>query len=161
MQSHDEGEPSTTNLTLLHYPVNTPPSHSGLVKHTDVGTLTLLFGDSQWGLQVLMPDTLQWSFIEPRPELGLVNIGDSLRFLSKNQFKSCLHRVQPRRSAVRSRISIAYFLRPRNGTLLTAPDGRRVPIETWNIEKFAILEETHKKQDKGKIATGGMITVQV
>jgi len=44
---------------------------------------------------------------------------------------------------------------------LTAPDGRRVPIETWNIEKFAILEETHKKQDKGKIATGGMMTVQV
>lgn len=157
---HRDGELSTTNLVLLHYPQNASPRHSGQIQHTDVGSLTLLFIE-QWGLQVLIPETKEWTFIQPRGGHGVVNIGDALRFLSGKRLKSCLHRVVPPSGWYQkeSRYSIAYFLRPENETIFKDPDGNFVSAKVWHDKKFVMLSEPHDTQNASQMATGGMAQV--
>jgi isopenicillin N synthase-like dioxygenase len=156
---HREGEPSTTNITLLHYPPNRSPAQIGQIQHTDIGSLTLLFTE-QWGLQVLMPDTKTWAFIQPSERQALVNVGDALRFLSGKRLKSCLHRVIPPKGRYQqeSRYSIAYFLRPENEAVFECPDGQWESAKTWHDMKFAMLGERHDVQNASQVATGGMCT---
>lgn len=53
---HRDSEPSNTTLSLLHYPKNADLAEVGHNKHTDIGSLTLLFSERR-GLQVVMPET--------------------------------------------------------------------------------------------------------
>lgn len=59
--SHALEAPSETVLAMLSYPT-TGTSHN---KHTDMGSLTILFSD-EWGLQVMAPQTSAWEFVKPR-----------------------------------------------------------------------------------------------
>ena len=93
-KSHRDGEPSNTTLTMLHYPEDTNAVNVGHNKHTDIGSLTLLFTE-QWGLQVLEPETKNWTFVQPKAGHAVVNAGDSLRFLSGKRLRSCVHHVVP------------------------------------------------------------------
>lgn len=154
---HRDGEPSNTTLGLIHYPENTDPAYAGHNKHTDVGSLTLLFSE-QWGLQLLAPKTEHWAFVEPRRGHAVVNIGDSLRFLSGRRLCSALHRVVPFNNGYQnsSRYSIAYFLRPENGVKFVDSDGKEVSAQKWHDEKYVMFGEPHEKQDASNILTGGM-----
>lgn len=58
---HRASERSDTILAMLSYPSN-GPTHN---KHTDIGSLTILFSH-EWGLQVVAPETGKWEFVEPR-----------------------------------------------------------------------------------------------
>ncbi|KJZ77497.1 hypothetical protein HIM_03221 [Hirsutella minnesotensis 3608] len=126
---HRDDAPSKSSLFLVHY----PPLESGNARgeigqnmHTDLGSLTLLFAP-QWGLQVLCPANdgdgeaahgsvssdaqaldSAWQWVEPLPGCAIVNVGDTLRFLSENRLRSALHRALPLANG-EDRYSIAYF----------------------------------------------------
>jgi len=150
-QSHRDGEETNTTLVLLHYPP-TPDAEQniGHNKHTDIGSITLLFSE-QWGLQVLTPETQEWAFIQPRPKgHATINVGDSLRFLADKKLYSCLHRVIPPSgedaAQDEDRYSIAYFLRPENKTVYKDPQGRPISAAEWHDKKYVMFAEPHDEQ---------------
>jgi len=157
--NHHADRSSTTTLVLLHYPKNFDDTYSGHNKHTDIGSLTLLF-TPQWGLQLLSPikKSKSWLWVEPRPGHAVINVGDSLRFLSGKRFKSCLHRVFPTGEVYQEedRYSIAYFLRPESAADFQDADGKMVSAKQWHDEKYVVYTEPHDKQDMGTVLTGGM-----
>lgn len=155
--SHRDNIPSNTTMVLLRYPKQTiNGANVGHNKHTDIGTLTLLFSE-QWGLQVLSPETNSWAFIAPRPGHAIINVGDSLRFLSGKRLNSCLHRVIPVSESQREhRYSIAYFLRPESGVMFEDSEGKEVTAGKWHDDKYVTFTEPHAKQRMSSILTGGM-----
>ncbi|KAF7329497.1 Gibberellin 20 oxidase 1 [Mycena kentingensis (nom. inval.)] len=153
---HREGEPTNTTLVLLKYPKDVSPDHLGHNKHTDIGSITFLFS-SQWGLQVVTPGTRAWAYVQPRPNHAIINVGDSLRFLSGKKLASCLHRVVPVPGMPQEdRYSIAYFRRPESGVEFTEAEGKRVSAKQWHDDKYVMFGEPHAKQDASMMLTGGM-----
>ncbi|KAI5797023.1 hypothetical protein FPQ18DRAFT_366302 [Pyronema domesticum] len=110
------------NLRLLHYPA-TPASvfkqNVGQVragKHTDYGTITLLFQDTRGGLQVRGP---QGTWVNATPIEGtiVVNAGDLLARWSNGKIMSTEHQVveppsEPEEGWHPARYSCAYFCNP-------------------------------------------------
>lgn len=151
---HSDGRPNKSTLYFLHYP---PPSMEkgevGQNTHTDIGSLTLLFAP-QWGLQALSPDTKEWEFVAPKAGHAIINVGDTLRFLSGNRFRSALHRAMPIEN--QERWCIAYFLRANDGTEFKDSDGGRSDAKSWYLRKFECFEKSHELQREGSVLTGGM-----
>lgn len=109
--SHRDGQSSDTALKLVYEPTQNDLVDVVENKHTDSGTLTLLFGE-QWGLQVELPNTKKWAFVEPRDGHAVVNVADSLQSLSGKRLHSCLHRVTQPVGGFQKRFYIVYLLRP-------------------------------------------------
>jgi isopenicillin N synthase-like dioxygenase len=151
---HREDKPSNTTLVLLHYPKQDVKQGKGHNKHTDIGTLTLLFTE-QWGLQLQQPGLGEWEFVAPRDGHAIVNVGDSLRYLSEKKLNSCLHRVIPVASD-EDRYSIAYFLRPENEALFEDVEGNKVKAVQWHDDKYVMFGESHERQANSAMLTGGM-----
>jgi isopenicillin N synthase-like dioxygenase len=154
---HHADAESLTTLSMFRYPKQeTLDLGVGHNKHTDIGTLTFLLCD-QWGLQVLSKEPAGWRFVAPREGHAVINVGDTLRFLSGNRFRSAVHRVIPtQRLQHEDRYSIAYFLRAANDTQFTDSAGREISAKQWHDEKFDVFRETHEEQEKMPILTGGM-----
>lgn len=157
---HRDMEPTRTALVMLSYPPTDPAQHTpgvGHNKHTDIGSLTLLFSD-EWGLQVLSPSSNRWEFVEPRPGYAIINIGDSLRFLSGNSLNSCVHRGIPidGESQLEHRYSIAYFLRAEDKAVYRDSNGRMLTALDWHDGKYTVFAQQHNLQAADTILTGGM-----
>ncbi|TFK96053.1 Clavaminate synthase-like protein [Pterulicium gracile] len=110
------------------YSVVRPPldSHSqnrvSLLAHTDFGSLTVLHNHRVGGLQVLLPGSDEWKYIQPLPGHLICNIGDALSIFSGGILQSSLHRVvsPPGEQLTCERISVAMFLRPSRSVILRA-----------------------------------------
>lgn len=156
---HRPGGKSRSTLTLFRYPKQEAPDNKvGHNKHTDIGTLTLLFSE-QRGLQVLSPETSEWNFVAPKQDHAVVNVGDSLRFLSGNVLKSCVHRVAPANVSGRQeehRYSIAYFLRAEDVVQYRDSKGRVISARDWHDEKYHVFRLSHDESNGDRILTGGM-----
>lgn len=127
----------------------------GHQKHTDIGSLTLLFSE-QWGLQILPPGCNTWNFVEPRKGHAVVNVGDSLRFASNHSLFSCIHQVVPIDN-VMDRYSVAFFLRPDNNAKFLDSQGRWITAEQWHDEKFDVFTLPHSEQRlANSMLVGGM-----
>ena len=153
---HDPRGGSDSVAVINYYPLKDLPTHAsiGHNAHTDMGNLTVLFC-SDWGLQVYSAITDRWEYVVPRPNCAVVNVGDSLRFLSKQRFKSCLHRVVPHATwSSTARLSLAYFLRPSRSQLLTDANGVKWTAEEWNNRKFKSYKESHAEQQRSSVQTG-------
>ncbi|KAK6857638.1 hypothetical protein PG995_006465 [Apiospora arundinis] len=90
-QYHRDDAPSKSSLFFNHYPAQDTGRAEGEIgqnQHTDLGSLTLLFAP-QWGAAGA------WQNVEPRPRHAIVNVGDTLRFLSDYRLRSALHRALP------------------------------------------------------------------
>uniref|UniRef100_A0A1I8HP44 Fe2OG dioxygenase domain-containing protein n=1 Tax=Macrostomum lignano TaxID=282301 RepID=A0A1I8HP44_9PLAT len=107
---------NTSELRMLHYPP-LPPVTDGTVcgdrcgEHTDYGIITLVFCDSQPGLQVLSRSA-RYLDANPRPGRVLVNIGDLMQRWTGGRLHSARHRVlAPTDPKLRSqpRYSLVYF----------------------------------------------------
>lgn len=156
-QAHHTDRSSLSTLGMLHYPKQDSISVGvGHNKHTDLGTLTFLLC-RQWGLEVLSPDGSGWKSVEPKANYAVINVGDTLRFLSDNRLRSAIHRVIPTEHLQHeSRYTIAYFLRSENDVVFKDSLGRIVSAEQWHHEKFNVFRESHELQESRPIATGGM-----
>ncbi|KAH8807262.1 hypothetical protein F5884DRAFT_880143 [Xylogone sp. PMI_703] len=155
--SHRPDVPARTTMVLFRYPKQLQEGGGiGHNMHTDIGSLTLLFCNT-WGLQVLSPETNEWGFIAPKPGHAVINVGDSLRFLSGHKLSSCVHRVIPiTERQEEHRYSIAYFLRPEDDAVYVDSKGRELKAREWHDEKYNVFREPHEKQERDTILTGGM-----
>jgi isopenicillin N synthase-like dioxygenase len=154
---HRADAPARTTMVLFRYPKQVKEGGgAGHNMHTDIVSLTLLYCED-WGLQALSPETHESGFIAPKPGHAVINVGDSLRFLSGHQLSSCVHRVIPvteRQEA--HRYSIAYFLRPEGSAVYVDSKGRELSARAWHDEKCNVFREPHEKQEQDMILTGGM-----
>jgi isopenicillin N synthase-like dioxygenase len=115
--AHQDGKPSGTGLKLVYEPWKSKLKDVVDNKHTDTGTLTIVFCE-QWGIEIEMPETKEWAFVAPREGHALINVADSLQALSGKKLYSCLHRVTQPADGFRRRYYIVYFLRPEEGSQL-------------------------------------------
>lgn len=154
---HRPDIPARTTMVLFRYPRQVEEGGGiGHNMHTDIGSLTLLFCES-YGLQVLRPESNEWGFIAPKAGHAVINVGDSLRFLSGHQLSSCVHRVLPVTDRQEEhRYSIAYFLRPEDNAVYVDSKGRELSARTWHDEKYNVFREPHEKQEQDMVLTGGM-----
>lgn len=154
---HQKSAPSTSGTVLQCYPVeNLPPNTSqGHFAHTDSGSISVLFV-SDWGLQVYSSKHEKWESISPRTGCAIVNVGDSLRYLSNLTLKSSLHRVVPLRARQTSgpRYSIAFFLRPNDTAKFIDAEGTQWDGKGWVNSKFLNYRRKHEEQEKTSMATG-------
>ncbi|KAF7966514.1 hypothetical protein HWV62_38074, partial [Athelia sp. TMB] len=150
---HRADEPSDTILAMLSYPSN-GTTHN---KHTDIGSLTILFSH-EWGLQVVAPETGKWEFVEPRPDHGIINVGDVLRFLSGKKLNSCLHRVVRATGKYETphRYSLAFLLRPEDTLRIADVEDRAISAKEWHDRKYEIYAASHDEQETNQVLTGGM-----
>ena len=104
--------------SIIYYPPQPPEmgaSQFGVSEHTDYGCLTLLYQDSNGGLQVRGKDGA-WLMAHPIPGTFVVNVGDLLARWSNDRFRSTPHRVVNRSG--RERLSTALFIDPNRDTLI-------------------------------------------
>ncbi|KAG8165695.1 hypothetical protein KVR01_004247 [Diaporthe batatas] len=150
---------SKTAMLHLHYPASDASEgkeeSGGHNSHTDAGSLTLLFVDSP-GLQVLSPKTNEWEYVSTKPGHAIVNVGDTLRFVSKKRFRSILHRVVLPDDRVASRYATAYFLRAGDQVVFQGLKGEKLTAQEWFDKKYDSFEKTLQEQESNPIATGGM-----
>lgn len=154
---HSIEQPSLSTLAMFRYPMQDSLDVGvGHNKHTDLGTLTFLLCQSP-GLQVLSNNPAGWQYVAPKAQCAVINVGDTLRFLSGNLLRSAVHRVMPVDKLQHDhRYSIAYFLRAESSTQFTDSSGRLVSAKAWHDEKFNVFRESHAEQAKRAILTGGM-----
>jgi isopenicillin N synthase-like dioxygenase len=159
---HEDSRPSLSTFGLLRYPKHDSSTENrcenvGHNKHTDVGSLTFLLA-AQWGLQYLSLTTKRWEFIQPRPGHAIINVGDSLRFLSGGTLASVVHRVVPlKETQQEDRYSIAYFLRMNDGGLFTDATGKTWTVNEWHDFKFGVFKNPGALDATGKFLTGMML----
>ena len=112
-----------TSLKSLFYPPlpeDMDTDYIRLAKHSDIGSITLLFQDNTGGLQI---ETSSGNFIDAVPIEGtvLINIGDMLQSWSRGKLKSTVHRVVNTKDVKKLnqiRRSVAYFVQPDNHVLV-------------------------------------------
>lgn len=119
---HAYGDEHSSYLRYMKYHARTPAQnealdHIWLKGHSDFGSLTLLFRQPIVALQVRTPGSGagggEWRYVRPVPESIVVNVADTLQFLSNGFFKSSIHRVvaPPRDQAHLDRLGVLYFVR--------------------------------------------------
>jgi isopenicillin N synthase-like dioxygenase len=155
--AHRDDEPSLSTMSMFRYPQQEQRGTGvGHNKHTDLGTLTVLL-TQQWGLQVLSPECGEWRLVAPKPDHAIINVADSLRFLSGFRLRSAVHQVLPLSGLQREhRYSIAYFLRAADSIRYCDSQGRTFSAKQWHDLKFDVFRESHEKQEQDSILTGGM-----
>ncbi|KAL4929911.1 uncharacterized protein BDV17DRAFT_297881 [Aspergillus undulatus] len=160
-ECHRKDKPSSANMAMLKYlPWSSDSEKVGNMAHTDMGTLTVVFTKSE-GLQALLPGPSgvdEWSYIPPRPGHAVVNVGDSLRFLSKGALASSLHRVVPPplpHSLGQDKFSCIYFLRPEFDAKFTDNAGREINSVEWHNQKYSLFREASlDPRQHGAMLTG-------
>ncbi|KAL9007495.1 MAG: hypothetical protein Q9173_007252, partial [Seirophora scorigena] len=165
--AHRDHHPSNSSMTFHRYPKqdSRAPSNVGHNKHTDISSLAFLFAQ-QWGLQVPSRTSVTalpsgggngWDYVRPKPGHAIVNVGDSLRFLSGFRLRSVLHRVVPVAEMDQAhRFSIAYFTRPVHGTVFKDSEGRTIKADEWFSHKFDVYRQSHSEQRMNTVLTGGI-----
>lgn len=93
----------------------------------------------------------------PKHGHAIINVGNSLRFLTQNRLLSTVHRVL---SFVNQQVahwySIAFFLRPADDTIYRDSKGRIITAREWHDQKFDYFRVSHSEQAGDSILTGGM-----
>lgn len=151
---HRNDRKSNTALGMMRYdPGDLKLSKEiGHQKHTDIGSLTLLFSEER-GLQVLPPGCDTWGFVEPRKGHVVVNVGDWLHFASNGRLSSCIHQVVPI-SNKEYRYSIAFFLRPEDDAEFVDSQGQLVTMADWHSRKMKMFGAPSAKQSLPVLCVG-------
>ncbi|ORY27485.1 hypothetical protein BCR39DRAFT_538233 [Naematelia encephala] len=128
VERHDYQKPSQDHLRYMMYhprPKEDDEKCRNLWSwaHTDYGSLTLLFSQTVSGLQVKMPDG-EYKDIKPQRGSIVVNVADTLSFMTKGYLKSTIHRVHrppPDQDHIH-RVGVIYGCRPNDDTpVVVAP----------------------------------------
>jgi isopenicillin N synthase-like dioxygenase len=135
--------------------VKSPPQpksdlRTALGKHTDFGSITILF-NRLGGLQILPPPSLtpagkepQWTYVKPLPGHCIVNLGDAMVKFTNGLLRSNIHRVvaPPGEQGKETRYSVVYFARPGDEVVLKRLEGSDVIPELKEGE----MEEMSSKE---------------
>ncbi|RAL06155.1 putative oxidoreductase, 2OG-Fe(II) oxygenase family [Aspergillus ibericus CBS 121593] len=98
--------------------------------HTDFGTLTILL-NRLGGLQVLSPNSEEWTYVKPLPGHAIVNLGDAMVKFTNGRLRSNVHRVMrpPGEQGGCTRYSVVYFARAEDDVPLRRLEGEGIPKE--------------------------------
>lgn len=132
---HRQNAASGDQVRIVKSPPQ-PPSDlkTALGKHTDFGSITILF-NQLGGLQILPPPSLVprggepvWTYVKPLPGHCIVNLGDAMVKFTNGLLRSNIHRVvsPPGEQAKETRYSLVYFSRPEDEVLLKRLKGSDV-----------------------------------
>ncbi|KAH7311810.1 hypothetical protein BKA65DRAFT_155520 [Rhexocercosporidium sp. MPI-PUGE-AT-0058] len=152
---HRKTKPSGDQVRLVKSPPQ-PPSdqRTALGKHTDFGSITILF-NRLGGLQILPPPSLtpagqepQWTYVKPLPGHCIVNLGDAMVKFTNGLLRSNIHRVvsPPGEQAKETRYSVVYFARPEEDVILRRLEGSDVIPELEGEEESMSSKEWIKLQ---------------
>jgi isopenicillin N synthase-like dioxygenase len=132
---HRQTAVSGDQVRLIKAPPQAPSDlRTALGKHTDFGSLTILF-NKLGGLQILPPPSLtpagekpEWTFVKPLPGHCIVNLGDAMVKFTNGLLRSNIHRVvsPPGEQAKETRYSLVYFARPEDEVVLRRLEGSDV-----------------------------------
>jgi isopenicillin N synthase-like dioxygenase len=125
-----------TMLRILHYPPlvgNEPKGAIRAAAHGDINLLTLLVGATENGLQV-QDSQQKWHDVPLDKNKISVNIGDMLEMCTDGYYRSTLHQVVNPSNNNHSRLSMPFFLHPRDDVRLS---------ENYTADEF--LEERLKE----------------
>jgi len=146
---------------IIYYPPQPPSTEEdqfGVAPHSDYGCITLLWQDSNGGLQVRSLDKKRWIDAPPIPGTLVVNVGDLLARWTNGRFASTVHRVI--NSSGRERYSIATFFDPDFATVVdprdlgaSEPDPRYEPVRAGDYI-LARFDEAFGYRKKDKTAAG-------
>lgn len=123
------------SLMIANYYYPAPdPGRLRRERHTDWGSLTVLYvEDDLGGLEVLPDGATDWLAVPTVADSFVVNIGDLMAFWTGGRWASTVHRVvNPEGSAAPSRLSIPFFHLPNHDASiepLRSPDGSRAEAE--------------------------------
>ncbi|GAB4190222.1 MAG: 2-oxoglutarate and iron-dependent oxygenase domain-containing protein [Thalassobaculales bacterium] len=120
--------------SILYYPPQPPDlgdEQFGVAPHTDYGCLTLLWQDSNGGLEV-KGRSGEWLTAHPIPDTLVINVGDLLARWSNDRFASTPHRVVNRSG--RERYSMAVFFDPDYDAVIDPRDANPPPGATMRHE---------------------------
>ncbi|KAL9229722.1 hypothetical protein vseg_005158 [Gypsophila vaccaria] len=152
-------------VMINYYPKCPQPDLTlGLLRHTDPGTITLLYQDHVGGLQATRDDGLTWITVPPLPGALVVNLGDHAYYVSNGRFTSAEHRAVV--NSNQGRLSIATFQYPTAEAMvypLTISQGEKPVMEeaitfaemyrrkmSKDLE-LPRLKKLHNKMDKSKL----------
>lgn len=161
---HRPNAPSPDIIRLLKYHSQDIRERGALhTPHTDLGSLTFLF-TRQPGLQILAPNSQEWTWVEPREDCAIVNLGDMMALLTNDHLRSCLHRVAPLPGhAMPTRYSFAYLVRAEKTTPMTGLKSPFIPMkeqeevltsDDWIKKKFGVLRLDSRKKGEDWVLTG-------
>ncbi|OBZ77057.1 hypothetical protein A0H81_02988 [Grifola frondosa] len=91
----------------------TKTNHVWLKGHTDFGSITIVWSQPVAALQILTADD-KWRWVRHIDNALVINIGDSLEFLSGGYYKATIHRVvqPPADQGGYTRVGAFYFAMP-------------------------------------------------
>ena len=132
---HRQSAVSGDQVRLIKSPPQ-PPSdlRTALGKHTDFGSITILF-NRLGGLQILPPPSFvrtgkepEWTYVKPLAGHCIVNLGDAMVKFTNGILRSNIHRVvsPPGEQARQTRYSLVYFARPEDEVMLKRLEGSDV-----------------------------------
>jgi isopenicillin N synthase-like dioxygenase len=131
-----------------------------LGKHTDFGSLTILF-NRLGGLQILPPPSLtlagkepQWTYVKPLRGHCIINLGDAMTKFTGGVLRSNIHRVvsPPGEQAKETRYSVVYFARPEDEVILRRLESSVIPKgdnegEAMNSKEWIKLQAMRLRKD--------------
>ncbi|KAF2824030.1 Clavaminate synthase-like protein, partial [Ophiobolus disseminans] len=104
--------------------------------HTDLGCLSLLF-HAEAGLQVRLREAGPWEHVQTRRGLAIVNVGETLQFMSNGSLRSVLHRVAPlAQHILQERFTVGYFMRAENTASFLGREGENTTAGSWHDDKL-------------------------
>ncbi|ODN73327.1 hypothetical protein L202_07869 [Cryptococcus amylolentus CBS 6039] len=157
---HAYDEPSQDHLRYMMYH---PRSEEDDAKcnnlwswaHTDYGSLTLLFSQTVSGLQVKFADGT-YHDIKPKTGSIVVNVADTLSFMTKGYLRSTIHRVTrpPPDQAHIHRIGVLYGCRPNDSVpVVVAPS----PL----LERLGLITDADRIDEKDAVTAGEYVAARV
>jgi isopenicillin N synthase-like dioxygenase len=123
-------------------PQPTDDRKTALGQHTDFGSVTILF-NRLGGLQVLPPNSNEWSYVKPLRGHAVINLGDAMVKFSAGILRSNIHRVvnPPGQQENHTRMSLVYFARPADDVILKPLDGSSLIDESRRQKPEKLDEE--------------------
>ncbi|KNZ71685.1 UPF0676 protein [Termitomyces sp. J132] len=149
---HFDAAGDTSVRFMKYYPM--PPDDEEKAKnvwlkgHTDIGTVTILYSQPVSGLQILTRSGA-WKWVK---HVEVINVGDSLEFLSGGFYKATIHRVRqpPEDQRQATRLGVFYFSMSNDNVRLAAladsPVLKRVGIKRYFEDDAAPTMEMWRKE---------------
>jgi isopenicillin N synthase-like dioxygenase len=140
----DKFDQHVSLIIANYYYAGTKPEVLRRERHTDWGSLTVLYVEDELGGLQVMRGKDDWVDVPAIPGSFVVNIGDLMAFWTGGRWTSTVHRVvNPPELEVSSRISIPFFYLPNHDTSIepmrrgatTEPGLDRVTVGEWFSHK--------------------------
>lgn len=142
--------PCNYGLRMLHYPKQPEARDQdeiGIGAHTDYNWFTFIYQAGSRGLEVQNLNG-EWIPVIPRDNTLVVNIGDSMQWVSGGRLRSTRHRVINTTSG--DRYSMAFFWSPNQEDIL-----RVAPSSQENSEvhgELVVREYTKRRQEGSRLS---------